>query len=133
MTGGFEGLRKKFPHMCDTSRKVHDTLGLDRLLLDPEQTSQRPFDTPLFHKPHVSIECHAPVEVLPHLYLGNASNSADIECLRSLGIRYILNVTPDVNNSFSHIDDFQYLRVPITDHWSQNLSAYFDEAIDFIG
>jgi dual specificity MAP kinase phosphatase len=74
-----------------------------------------------------------PVEVLPYLYLGNARSSADIEMLHRNGIRYILNVTPDVPNSFANSDLFHYLQIPIDDHWSQDLTAYFPDAIAFIG
>jgi len=74
-----------------------------------------------------------PVEVLPYLYLGNARSSADLEALYRNGIGYILNVTPDVPNSFAASDQFRYMQIPINDHWSQNMAAYFPDAIAFIG
>jgi len=74
-----------------------------------------------------------PVEVLPYLYLGNARSSADLEALYRNGIGYILNVTPDVPNSFAATDQFRYMQIPISDHWSQNMAAYFPDAIAFIG
>jgi len=74
-----------------------------------------------------------PVEVLPYLYLGNARSSADLEALYRNGISYILNVTPDVPNSFAASDQFRYMQIPIIDHWSQNMAAYFPDAIAFIG
>jgi len=74
-----------------------------------------------------------PVEVLPYLYLGNARSSADLEALYRNGISYILNVTPDVPNSFATSDQFRYMQIPISDHWSQNMAAYFPDAIAFIG
>lgn len=74
-----------------------------------------------------------PVEVLPYLYLGNARSSADLEALYRNGIGYILNVTPDVPNSFAASDQFRYMQIPISDHWSQNMAAYFPDAIAFIG
>lgn len=74
-----------------------------------------------------------PVEVLPYLYLGNAKNSADLSQLKKNGIHYILNVTPNVPNMFEDNRDFKYLQIPISDHWSQNLSSFFPDAIAFIG
>jgi len=74
-----------------------------------------------------------PVEVLPFLYLGNARSSADLDVLYRNGISYILNVTPDVPNSFAASEQFRYMQIPINDHWSQNMAAYFPDAIAFIG
>ena len=74
-----------------------------------------------------------PVEVLPYLFLGNAQNSGDLECLYKNGIKYILNVTPNVANTFEDSSDFKYMQIPISDHWSQNLAHYFQDAINFIG
>lgn len=74
-----------------------------------------------------------PVEVLNHLYLGNAKNSADIDLLKKFGIKYILNVTPNVPNKFAEDSDFKYMQIPVADQLSQNLSAFFPEAIAFIG
>jgi len=74
-----------------------------------------------------------PVEVLPYLYLGSARSAADLDALYRNGIGYILNVTPDVPNSFAATDHFRYMQIPINDHWSQNMTAYFPDAIAFIG
>ena len=74
-----------------------------------------------------------PVKVLPFLYLGNAQNSADMECLYKNDIKYIINVTPNEPNHFEHLGTFKYMQIPISDHWSQNLSSWFPKAIAFIG
>lgn len=74
-----------------------------------------------------------PVQILPNLYLGCARDSANVESLAKLGIRYILNVTPNLPNLFEKNGDFHYKQIPISDHWSQNLSQFFPEAIAFIG
>jgi len=74
------------------------------------------------------------MKVLPYLYLGNARSSGDLEALYRYGIGYILNVTPDVPNAFAALtDQFRYMQIPINDHWSQNMAAYFPDAIAFIG
>lgn len=74
-----------------------------------------------------------PVEILPHLYLGNAANSEDREALARHRIQYILNVTPDLPNVFESAGSIKYMQIPISDHWSQNLASFFPQAIEFIG
>lgn len=74
-----------------------------------------------------------PVEILPHLYLGNAANSEDHEALSRHRIQYILNVTPDLPNVFEGTGAIKYMQIPISDHWSQNLASFFPQAIQFIG
>lgn len=74
-----------------------------------------------------------PVEILPHLFLGNAANSEDREALARHRIQYILNVTPDLPNVFEGIGSIKYMQIPISDHWSQNLASFFPQAIQFIG
>ena len=68
--------------------------------------------------------------ILPGLYLSNASFSGMKDELVSRNIRRIVNVTEDYPNSFP--DDFLYLRVPVKDQVSANISDYFKEAADFI-
>ena len=72
------------------------------------------------------------VEILPHLFLGNAANSEDSEALSRNHIQYILNVTPDLPNVFEESGSIQYMQIPIADHWSQNLAKFFPKAIEFI-
>lgn len=83
--------------------------------------------------PPVGLRASFPVQILPNLYLGSARDSANLESLAKLGIRYILNVTPNLPNFFEKNGDFHYKQIPISDHWSQNLSQFFPEAIEFIG
>lgn len=80
-----------------------------------------------------SPTANVPVEVIPHLFLGNAKNSADMNVLKNCGITYILNVTPNVPNKFEEDSTFKYMKIPISDHLSQNLSRFFPQAIAFIG
>lgn len=73
-----------------------------------------------------------PVEILPNLYLGTAKDSTNLDVLEEYGIKYILNVTPNLPNLFENAGEFKYKQIPISDHWSQNLSQFFPEAISFI-
>lgn len=45
----------------------------------------------------------------------------------------MLNVTPNLPNVFERAGGIKYLQIPITDHWSQDLSVHFPNAIKFIG
>nr|XP_039264019.1 dual specificity protein phosphatase 6-like [Styela clava] len=74
----------------------------------------------------------APVEILPSLFLGCARDSASAEILAEYNITYILNVTPNLPNVFEKDPNYHYKQIAISDHWSQNLSQFFPEAISFI-
>lgn len=50
-----------------------------------------------------------------------------------LYLQYVLNVTPNLPNVFERTGNITYLQIPITDHWSQDLSVHFPGAIKFIG
>ncbi|XP_073973401.1 mitogen-activated protein kinase phosphatase 3 [Rhodnius prolixus] len=80
----------------------------------------------------IRIEDDTLVEILPHLFLGNAANSEDLETLTKHNIKYILNVTPNLPNVFEATGDIKYMKIPIADHWSQNLTSYFPKSIEFI-
>ena len=129
LAGGFATFHETFPQLCVGLKDAEEStlVGLCNLQIN---------DSPLPAEedpPSPNSSSPFPVEVLPQLFLGNASNSADYGCLFKNGIKYILNVTPNIPNTFENDSDFRYMQIPINDHWSQNLSAYFPEAIAFIG
>ena len=125
--GGFKVFHDHFPELCSGQEADESTiLGLRNLQITE---SQPPQEAPL--SPNSSSPF--PVEVLPYLFLGNAKNSADSGCLSRNGIKYVLNVTNNIPNTFEGSDDFRYMKIPINDHWSQNLAASFPDAIAFIG
>lgn len=72
-----------------------------------------------------------PIEILPGLFLGNAAHSEDITKIQKYNIRYILNVST-LPNVFEDTGKIEYLKIAITDHWSQDLSVHFPSAIKFI-
>ncbi|TMW50679.1 hypothetical protein DOY81_004247 [Sarcophaga bullata] len=74
----------------------------------------------------------APVEIIPGLFLGNAMHSCDARALQKYNIKYVLNVTKDLPNVFEASGGIQYLQIPITDHYSQDLAMHFPAAIQFI-
>lgn len=78
-------------------------------------------------------QTEAPAEIIPGLFLGNASHSEDSKALQKYNIKYILNVTPDLPNVYESSGTIKYLQIPITDHGSQDLAVHFPAAIQFIG
>lgn len=131
LQGGFASFKEKYPHHCaglkeGSSPEDSAIFGLRNLqLTDTTESGQPDEETP-------NSAVVFPVKVLPNLFLGNAKNASDLECLEKNGIKYILNVTVDVPNTFENDPNFKYIQIPISDHWSQNLSTFFQKAIAFI-
>uniref|UniRef100_A0A8C9P233 Dual specificity protein phosphatase n=1 Tax=Spermophilus dauricus TaxID=99837 RepID=A0A8C9P233_SPEDA len=154
LQGGFARFQAECPHLCETSLNGGagssmapvpspvPVVGLGGLCLssdcsDAESEADRDsmscgLDSEGTTPPPVGLLPSFPVQILPNLYLGSARDSANLESLAKLGIRYILNVTPNLPNLFEKNGDFHYKQIPISDHWSQNLSQFFPEAIAFI-
>ncbi|XP_036030883.1 dual specificity protein phosphatase 9 [Onychomys torridus] len=154
LQGGFSKFQAECPHLCESSFSGHagsslapvpssmPVVGLGNLCLvsdisDAESEADRGSmsygpDSESATSPPAGLLPPFPVQILPNLYLGSARDSANLESLAKLGIRYILNVTPNLPNLFEKNGDFHYKQIPISDHWSQNLSQFFPEAIAFI-
>ena len=73
----------------------------------------------------------SPVELLPYLYIGDASHSSMKEQLQELHITAILNVSTCCRNHFPQ--DFRYKVIPVEDSDSADLSTWFADAFHFIG
>lgn len=148
LSGGFSKFQAEFPTLCETnldgssnsSSPTAQVLGLGGLRIssdssdiesdiDRDPSSATDSDGSPLSNPQPSF----PVEILPHLYLGCAKDSTNLDVLEEYGIKYILNVTPNLPNLFENAGEFKYKQIPISDHWSQNLSQFFPEAIGFIG
>lgn len=145
LIGGFEAFRDKYPEWCEGSQATNECdpgqdnndgelMGLRSLRISTPPT--RSYSDSDSDSTCDSIgpeeDKDFPVEILPHLYLGNAANSEDRESLARHRIQYILNVTPDLPNVFESGGSIKYMQIPISDHWSQNLASFFPQAIQFI-
>ncbi|XP_008290789.1 dual specificity protein phosphatase 6 [Stegastes partitus] len=147
LEGGFSKFQTEHPALCETnldgssnsSSPTAQVLGLGGLRIssdssdiesdiDRDPSSATDSDGSPLSNPQPSF----PVEILPHLYLGCAKDSTNLDVLEEYGIKYILNVTPNLPNLFENAGEFKYKQIPISDHWSQNLSQFFPEAISFI-
>ncbi|KAJ8374212.1 hypothetical protein SKAU_G00047920 [Synaphobranchus kaupii] len=147
LEGGFSKFQAEFPALCDTnldssssssSPSAH-VLGLGGLRISSDSSD---IESDIDRDPNSATDSDGsplsnpqpnfPVEILPHLYLGCAKDSTNLDILEEYGIKYILNVTPNLPNLFENAGEFKYKQIPISDHWSQNLSQFFPEAIGFI-
>ncbi|XP_060073022.1 dual specificity protein phosphatase 1-like [Ylistrum balloti] len=114
LKGGYNTFKQQFPSLC-TNQSQEDVESTD--------TS----NSPLFQSLSVPSE---PVELLPHLYIGNALSAAGKDVLLAHGITAILNVS---NNCQNHFDtDFRYKNIPVDDNPLVDLSTWFMESISFI-
>lgn len=132
LQGGFNNFKALYPEWCESESSEESLLGLMALRISSSMDMRR-------SDPDSGVEdCSVgtppfPVEILPYLYLGNASDSSDWTALDKYGIHYVLNVTPNLPNMFEKTGSgMKYMQIPIQDHWSQNLSSFFPQAIDFI-
>ncbi|KAK0167217.1 hypothetical protein PV327_004646 [Microctonus hyperodae] len=145
LNGGFGAFRDRYPEWCEGSQSntegqsgqennVGELMGLRSLRISTPPT--RAYSDSDSDSTCDSVgpeeDKDFPVEILPHLYLGNAANSEDHDALSRHRIQYILNVTPDLPNVFESDGSMKYMQIPISDHWSQNLASFFPQAIQFI-
>uniref|UniRef100_A0A3Q0R2D7 Dual specificity protein phosphatase n=1 Tax=Amphilophus citrinellus TaxID=61819 RepID=A0A3Q0R2D7_AMPCI len=145
LEGGFVKFHTEYPEHCETlldsscpsSSPPVSVLGFGNLRIssdcsDGESDREPTSATESEGSPISSNQPAFPVQILPYLYLGCAKDSTNLDVLGQYNIKYILNVTPNLPNMFEHDGHFRYKQIPISDHWSQNLSQFFPEAISFI-
>ncbi|XP_019712134.1 dual specificity protein phosphatase 7-like [Hippocampus comes] len=145
LEGGFVKFHTEYPEHCETlldsscpsSSPPLSFLGFGNLRIssdcsDGESDREPCSATESEESPLPSNQPAFPVQILPYLYLGCAKDSTNLDVLGQYNIKYILNVTPNLPNMFEHEGHFRYKQIPISDHWSQNLSQFFPEAISFI-
>ena len=72
-------------------------------------------------------------QILPHLYVGNEVDAANLDELRLHGISYVLNVTNAVPCFHEGESAMRYKRIPVRDNGLINLHMHFQAAFEFIG
>ncbi|XP_067643924.1 dual specificity protein phosphatase Mpk3 [Eurosta solidaginis] len=144
---GFSSFRQAFPEWCEDDsaqnkemESTHSTQA-DQLMGLRSLRISTPHSDSACSSSAESSDCEStthhnineqPVEIIPGLFLGNESHSCDSRALQKYNIKYVLNVTPDLPNVFESSGDIEYLQIPITDHYSQDLAIHFPDAIRFI-
>lgn len=69
-------------------------------------------------------------QIFPYLYLGTEWNACDWQWLENNGIRYIVNVTNEVENFFPA--RLKYLKIRVSDEASVELLKYWNQTNQFI-
>nr|XP_057936721.1 protein phosphatase Slingshot homolog 2 isoform X2 [Doryrhamphus excisus] len=72
----------------------------------------------------------SPTEIFEHVYLGSEWNASNLEELQNSGVRYILNVTREIDNFFPGM--FEYHNIRVYDKEATNLLEYWNETYKFI-
>ncbi|XP_046558461.1 dual specificity protein phosphatase 1-B-like [Haliotis rubra] len=115
LTGGFTAFRSAYPSLVVCPKSTPQVLSASLFTLS---------------LPSVTPNNSGPVEILPHLYLGDARHAADHDLLTRLSFTAILNVSTSCENHFE--SDFRYMKIPVQDNSSADLLSWFHKAIDFI-
>jgi len=71
-------------------------------------------------------------KVTDYLYMGSETVASDREKLASFGITHILNVSHQCPNFFQDDQTLTYKKFPLLDNPSEDISAIFNQAIEFI-
>ncbi|KAJ8267227.1 hypothetical protein GJAV_G00140020 [Gymnothorax javanicus] len=72
----------------------------------------------------------SPTEIFDHVYLGSEWNASNLEELQTSGVRYILNVTREIDNFFPGL--FEYHNIRVYDEEATDLLAYWNDTYKFI-
>ena len=73
---------------------------------------------------------NAPIEIIPHLYLGSIGSASNLKELQNCKITHIVCCARGIKNFFP--DNFKYLNLDILDSEAVDIKKYFDESSKFI-
>nr|QFG74572.1 MAG: dual specificity phosphatase, catalytic domain protein [Megaviridae environmental sample] len=65
-----------------------------------------------------------------NLYVGSSNAALDPDIIKRHNIKYVVNATKDVKTPFE--DFITYMRIPVNDGHSDEISTYFNKTIEFI-
>ncbi|XP_074645415.1 uncharacterized protein LOC141901819 [Tubulanus polymorphus] len=82
-------------------------------------------------QPCLPVSNIGPTKILPFLYLGSQKDSVSQECIKMIGVTYILNVSTKCPKP-PFIQEGHFLRIPVNDNYNDKLSTYFNEAFQYI-
>ncbi|XP_074779400.1 protein phosphatase Slingshot homolog 2 isoform X4 [Athene noctua] len=72
----------------------------------------------------------SPTQIFDHVFLGSEWNASNLEDLQNRGVRYILNVTREIDNFFPGL--FEYHNIRVYDEEATDLLAYWNDTYKFI-
>lgn len=121
LTSAFADFAATYPELIEVEDAMVAPLAIPSMV---------PCELRLDSPAKVKITNLEPTQILPCLYIGAKKDALNIEKLKSLGIKSVVNVTKDCPNAFE--DQINYLQIPVDDQWSQDLMCHFDKACEFI-
>jgi len=120
LLGGVATFRAHYPFMCT------DYAAFEPDRLYPSQITRTPAMAPQC-RPFVIEEevCFGGA-----LFLSSHALAADPVVLAALGVTHVVNVTPDHPNA--DLLNIRFLRIPVVDNGTEDLSSHFARACEFI-
>ena len=73
---------------------------------------------------------NAPIEIIPHLFIGSIGSASNLKQLQNYKITHILCCAKGIKNFFP--DNFTYLNLEILDSENINIKQHFQESYKFI-
>ena len=73
---------------------------------------------------------NAPIEIIPHLYLGSIGSASNLKQLQNCKITHILCCATGIKNFFPN--NFKYKNLDILDSEKVDIKQYFEESNEFI-
>jgi len=154
LKGGFRVFEESFPHLCqcgDGAEVGNAIFSLSNMTItnpdplipsplldsssDPNNNTQTTKKIEVIHNAKDLLfrpDSSGPIEIIPHLYLGNKTDSSVLTLLQKADITHILNVTHDLPNVFEDSRSYEYLKLPVQDNWDGNVMDLFPKAYSFI-
>lgn len=123
LDGGYQQFSQSYPHLCTKPLTPIPSNGMISSSMFTALNGRLSAPCPIQDQ-------EEPVEILPYLYLGSEYHASCKETLQRLGITSLLNVSQSCPNHFE--DSFIYKSIPVEDSGNEEISIWFNEAIDFI-
>ena len=87
--------------------------------------------SPIMEKESDIYDCQIS-EVLPGLFLGSSRDAENLELLKGLQIKTIINISTTLPCCFENENIFEYRRLPCHDSPGQNIVQYFETTFEYI-
>ncbi|ESO85048.1 hypothetical protein LOTGIDRAFT_54372, partial [Lottia gigantea] len=114
--GGYQVFEEFYPSLC-----VSQTILSNLIFTQP----------PLLTISSPRGECLSePVEIFPHIFLGDSGHASQKDILDKLNIKGVLNVSSQCANHFPN--DYEYMTIRVSDNSTADLSSWFEPSFNFI-
>ncbi len=128
---GFNKFKKTYPDICEF--KEEQNLSNDFSTETPSIVTESSKGSDF--KFVGSSDYNPPSEVIPgRLYIGNDRNASNIDTLKNIGIKRVLNLAKECSNHHANSDNYKiiYKKIELDDDPNQDIVPYIKEALTFI-